>query len=343
MSLVILVFILVAAGSLGIEALAWGTLLGVLSMVLLQLPAWRDVGYRPKIEFGPGTRRFLKLGATFLLGTVLYSLIGVAAKIFASRLPEGSISCLDYASRLVGVVYSVLAMITLAVFPSLCQAAIDASGRLEFQRLLEKALRALLFLAIPSALFLAVFHVPVIRFVYERGAFDRESAQVTANLLVFYAGGNVLFALNNLLVHAFYARREMGIRVWYGALQLVVFVLAASIFTGPLGVRGLVLAEIVAAVAGSLFLVQRLRRRNLLFLSGLLRPTGVFSGISLLAVGGAWLLMSQVTIAAGRYADLLLPAALAAMAFLLLAYVVRLSEMFYVVDLAKRLLRRGRA
>lgn len=342
MSAVILAFILLGTRDLGIRALAWGTLCGTLAMVLLQVHALKGAGYRPRVKLDAGTRRFFALGGTFLAGTVLFGLIAVVEKIFASRLPAGSISCLDYASRLAQVIYMILGMITLSVFPNLCETAVEETQRLEFQRLLERALRALLFLALPAALFLAVFSDPVVRLIYQRGAFETESTRITANLLVFYAAGSVFFILNNLFVHAFYARREMAVRVQFAALQLLVFVGTATLLVRLLGVRGLALAHLAAAGMGHVFLAALLWRRGTFSPGVALRAALSFLGISLLAVGAGWLAGHQFGALVPGKASLVVPLGVASAVFFIAAYSLRIPELHYVVDLAGRVVKRWR-
>jgi len=213
----------------------------------------------------------------------------------------------------------------------------------EFRRLLERALRAVLFLSIPAALFLAVFKHSVIHLIYERGAFDPESTKVTANLLAFYAMGSVLFILNNLFVHAFYARREMAVRVWYGALQLLVFVATAALLVQFLGVRGLALAHVAAAIAGALLLALLLRQRQAISLRTLLRAGALYLAVSLVAVGSGWLVGQGLGVWPRGDTGFFVAAAVSISVFLVLAYALRIAELHYVVDLAFRVVKRWKA
>jgi peptidoglycan biosynthesis protein MviN/MurJ (putative lipid II flippase) len=64
-----------------------------------------------------------------------------------------------------------------------------------------------------------------------------------------------------MVVHAFYARREIHVRLGYGLVFLVVNTAGNLVLAGSMGARGIALAHTLAAAAASVYQLVQLRRR----------------------------------------------------------------------------------
>ena len=107
----------------------------------------------------------------------------------ASALPEGSITYLRLAQRLVLLPLGIFATaVSTAFFPTLSQ--LTAVGKWdEYKENLTLGIRVILFITIPSAFGFIAMRTEIIRLLYERGEFTPLQTELTAYALFFYSLG----------------------------------------------------------------------------------------------------------------------------------------------------------
>jgi putative peptidoglycan lipid II flippase len=127
---------------------------------------------------------------------------------FASSCAEGSVSWLQYAFRLVqlpigvfGVAFSIAAMPVLARHA----AKEDMQGMRET---LVSSLTMVFCLTIPATAGLILLSEPIIRLIFERGAFTSIDTTATSQALSLYAVGLFAYSANKILVPVFYALND---------------------------------------------------------------------------------------------------------------------------------------
>jgi putative peptidoglycan lipid II flippase len=90
---------------------------------------------------------------------------------------------------------------------TLTQLSDDAAGRtgIRMRETLQRGLRMVLFLTVPSTVGLALLGVPIVRLIYEHGKFSHHATIETARALSGYAIGLVAYAAIKVVAPAFYA------------------------------------------------------------------------------------------------------------------------------------------
>lgn len=183
------------------------TVLGGLVQVLVQVPLLLRTGFRfrPRIDFrDPGLRR---IGALMLPATIGLAATQVNIAVntaFASTVP-GAVTWLDVGFRLMQLPIGVfgVAVGTIATTRLAQQAA---SGRHDdLAGTLSHGLRLVAFLTIPCTAGLVALGAPIVRLIYQYGAFTAADTEHTAAALVFYATGLVCYASVKVAAPAFYA------------------------------------------------------------------------------------------------------------------------------------------
>jgi putative peptidoglycan lipid II flippase len=104
-------------------------------------------------------------------------------------------------------------------------------------------LRVVMLLIVPATVGLLVLATPVIALVFEHGAFQAYDTMRTSQALMVYLIGLPFAALDQLLIFAFYARKDTRTPVLVGVLGVLVYLGAALALIAPLGMLGLVLAN----------------------------------------------------------------------------------------------------
>lgn len=258
---------LAAAGageSLAATGWALALLAGGVASVAVQVPALRRTGLRlrPTLRLAhPELGRMLPQLAVAAIGLAAVQVNIVIGTTLASRLPEGSVAALNYAFRLV---HLPIGMIGVAIATI---AAVDVSARLASGERdaaahgLAASLRLTAFLAAPSAVGLWVLADPIVRLVYEHGAFTAADTALAASAVRGYGIGLVFYAITKVQVPACYALGVTRVPL-VGSLGAMACYAAWAISTfRTLGVFGLAIGTSVAALANSIVLAAGLASR----------------------------------------------------------------------------------
>jgi putative peptidoglycan lipid II flippase len=250
--------------ALDIRSLAVGVLLGALGQVALQAPGLR--GMRARVGAGirhPAVRRILWLYAPVALG-IGFSVVGT---LIDRRLASGfetALATMQFATTLIQFPLGlVAAAISLAVLPTLSRQSASADEE-AFRRTLGMGLKVVLLLVLPATAGLAALANPITTLLFEYGAFEARDTAITATTLLFYLPSLPAAALDQLLIFAFYARRNtLTPNLVQGAailIYLATALLLLALLREQLGFRALVIGNSAQWIGHALLLWWLLRR-----------------------------------------------------------------------------------
>jgi putative peptidoglycan lipid II flippase len=327
------------AGILDVKSLVLGMVVGAFGMLALQLPGLRDIPLRPRLDLDhPAVRKIFKLYAPVGLSVVVSSTALVIDRSLASRTGEGSISAMRYATTLVQFALGMVsAAISLASLPSLSQ-HFNRGDAQAFKRTLSMGMRVVTVLVLPAAALLLALGQPLVALLFHHGAFatDPQNQERTVQALLFYAPGLPFGAIDQVLIFAFYARKNTVTPVLVGIAAVGVYLAVALSTIDTLGMRGLVLANSVqfifhALVTGAL-LWRVLRTEGEASGSGVsstILKTGAAAALMALVSYGAWWGLSSVIHANSLFTEAVLvgvPALLGGALYAALVWTMRLPE-----------------
>lgn len=273
----IIVFALTLGGLYGIHGLALGTVLAAAAMAFVQYPVLHKTGFRLKFSIDlnhPGVKKVFYLALPAALGVAVRQGNVYVTSVLASWLPEGSISALNFADKLVNfpVGFFVLALGT-AVFPTLAGRAAEGNSK-AFAEILVGSLKAVLAGIIPASIGFMVLSHPIVTLVYKGGAFNERSVIMTAAALLFYAFGLAGLAAAVLLERSFYSFQDTRTPVKIGVAAVLINLAFSLILVRPLQHGGLALATSLSSLAYAGLLMICLEKKVSIFRgSGLLRFT----------------------------------------------------------------------
>ncbi len=194
-------------------------------------------------------KKLFRLSVPLVLGGVVYRINGIVDKVLATPLQGGSVSALNYSYRIVSTYESVvLAVFVMLLFPTLSHFA--QTERQRFRRAMDRAMRVMVDVLVPSAVGLVVLAEPVVAVIYRRGAFDMAALAQTAGLLRIYSIGVIAIGANALYVKGFYANQETKKPMVIGVISVSVNIVLDFILVGPFGVQGLAVATVIASYLG---------------------------------------------------------------------------------------------
>lgn len=258
----IVVAVLLTHGRLGVASAALGVLLGAVLQLLLQLPGLKGARLRPRLDpANPALRRILKLYLPVILGIVVNIGRDVVDRRLASGTGESSIAWMADATTLIQTGLGLIAAaISIAVLPALSRA--DAEGdEGNYQATLGLGLRLILTLVLPATVGLLVLARPAVALLYEHGAFTAHDTTMVTWALYLYLIGLPFAAVDQLLIFAFYARKNTLLPNLVGAYVVGIYLLFALPFVGPWGMFALVLANSAQWTWHALLMLLLLRKR----------------------------------------------------------------------------------
>ncbi len=245
--------------------LAAGVLAGGTLQLILQVPYMLKAGFKLKLSFDlahPGIRRIFRLIVPMLFGVAVYQINILLNTVLASMLPRGSISYLYYSDRLNEVVLGVfIVSIGNVILPELSRfTATDDNTSLK--RLYTQAMRAALFLAVPSSMALMMIGKAVISVLFMRGEFTAVETEMTYLALLFSSLGIASISMLRITTPTFFSLKDTRAPVITSAIALVLNVsLGYVLMQTHLLHGGLALANTIAVTVQMLILFVWLQKK----------------------------------------------------------------------------------
>ena len=190
--------------------MSWGVMIAGLAQLAMVVVAMRMAGFgvalrRPR--WTKGLKRLLVLaGPAALIGGITQINLFVGQAIASFK--PGAVSILQYADRpyqlplgMIGVAIGVV------LLPELAR-ALKAGHLREAQHTQNRSLEFALFLTLPASVALFIIPEPIIRVIYERGAFDPSVTPVVASVLGLYALGLPAFVMIKVFSPGYFARED---------------------------------------------------------------------------------------------------------------------------------------
>lgn len=248
----------------GVTALAWGTFFGVAGTFLIQLPKSVQFGFgfnlKPNI-FDPNIKRLLMLSLPIFLSSAVNQLSSLIDRMMASTLPTGAISALTYALRLNGFVLGIFVVSVATVFFPALSKLVSEQKFEEFKKTFSTSIKTVTLFVLPMMVGLIVLRTPIIRVLFERGAFDAQATEMTAMALFMFAFGLLGFSLKEILNRIFYSLQDTKTPTVNAVLAVGVNIILNLILIRKMEHAGLALATSISATITVILLLVSLRRK----------------------------------------------------------------------------------
>lgn len=261
---VYIIFLILLAPYFDIKALMVASVVAELAQLTIQIPSLKRLGYKykPTIDIHDEyMKRIADLIPPILISVAISDLSNLMDKSMASSLVTGSVSALNYASKLNSVVRSVfITAIVTVVFPIFSK-EVSARNYERLKQVMSTSLNIVLLITIPAAVGMIVLSTPIVRIAYERGAFDETATIMTAGALIFYSMGLIGTSIKSMLNRVFYALQDTKTPMINGIYTLGLNFILNLIFIQFFGHRGLALATSISTTLTSGILLYDLRKK----------------------------------------------------------------------------------
>src|SRR4051812_4433932 len=236
---------------------AAGGVAGLLQLLVLTPRADGEKLAAPlKVTFDAPMRGFFVKGMAGMVANSGPQLLIMAGAVIASSSPA-AVSWLYFANRLIELPLGIVgtAMGTVLV-PELTR-AIGAGDKVSLARAESRALELAVGLALPAALGLIVLREPIVRTLFEHGAFSAADSAATAQALALLALGLPAHVLVKALSPAFFARGDTTTPLFAALKGFAVAVVLAIVLGWIYGVGGIAAAIALGAWSNALALIRR--------------------------------------------------------------------------------------
>jgi putative peptidoglycan lipid II flippase len=269
-----LVLVLLMLETLGVQALALGLVAGfVLQAGLL---AWslrkRQYRLRPTWRTRQTASLSIVMGqfAPAVAAAVLGSGTELVDQAMATPLGEGSVSALNFGMKLLSFALAIaatgLSVTMLTHFSKLVAARDWAAIRHTYRRY------ALLIVAasVPLVVLIVVFSEPIVRLLYERGAFTPQDTLLVSRIQAAYALQIPFYLLGTITARLISAYRMQTAFFWLAGINFAVNVAFNLLFSRWFGVAGIALSTSLVSLASFAVMFALVYRR-------MARPEGMSS------------------------------------------------------------------
>ena len=207
-------------------------------------------------------KKFLIILLPLILAGGINILNQIVDKTIASRLSVGSISILNFAQKTYTIPLTILVVpLITAIFPTFSSLAIDKDKRKNYSQILKKSLALSWSIIIPVSVIMMILAEPIVKFLFQRGAFTNIATQLTASTVVMYSIGLFAVAANYFLIKVFYSFKNTKTPLILGAIIVSINIVGNIILSKILGVQGIALATTIASIIGFILYHQVIKNK----------------------------------------------------------------------------------
>ena len=279
-------------------ALAWAVFVGGFAQLGALLIGIRRAGMGLKLQrprMTEGVRRLVQLGIPGVIAGGITQINILIGTIIAS-LQDSAVSWLYYADRIYQLPLGVIGIaVGVVLLPDLSR-KLRAGNHKEAVESKNRSLEFSMFFTLPAAVALLAVPEPIIRVLFERGAFTAADTPATAWALAAFAAGLPAFVAIKVFSPAFFAREDTRTPMIYAAISVAVNIAGSLAMFFVIGHVGIAIATSLAGwVNTGLLAGTLLKRGDFVFDAQFRRRIGPLCFASLVMGVAVWLLAWLLT------------------------------------------------
>jgi putative peptidoglycan lipid II flippase len=282
--------------------LAWGTLIGAIGQLLIQLPVFLKSGFRYKPELNFSDERLKNIRQILfpaMIGTTIGQINIYIDMFFASQLIAGAWTAIGYANRIfqfpVGIIITALLVPLFPMFSTFV-------GKKDWESLkyyFHKGLISLWFMSFPILAFIMIFVQDAIKLLFERGQFDAADTIMVSIALIYLAVSIIPYVARDTITRIFYAFDDSKTPFYIAMVSIFIKALLNFLLIKHLGIGAITLSTTIVTLINALLLTKFIKNKIDLEFNKFILPT--------IKIISATLIMSAIAIALKLYLNSILP------------------------------------
>jgi len=244
----------------GMAALVLAATVGVAGFLQLLILAQRRRGEAMatplRVSLDTEMRGFLARALPGMAASAAPQLLIVAGAVIASASPS-AVSWLYFANRLIELPLGMVGVAMGTVLIPELTRALQGGDKSTIAHAESRALELSIGLALPATLGLTVLNEPIVRLLFEHGAFTAADTAATARALVWLALGLPAQVLVKALSPAFFAREDTLAPLWATSKAVVVAIVSSVLLGHFFGAAGIAAGIALGAWSNALSLIRQ--------------------------------------------------------------------------------------
>lgn len=261
---IIIITSMVLSLKYGLDIMIWGSLLGIISEFIFQIPFAYKSGYKYNLSINlkdEYIKKAIVLLAPVMVSVAVNQINSTVDRALASTLAEGSISALNYANKLNGFVMAIfITSLVSVIYPTLSK--LSSNGEYEkFKESIVNSINSVVILVIPISIGAISLAEPIVTILFKRGAFDSNAVEMTTIALIMYSIGMVSFGLRDILGRIFFSLQDTKTPMKNGIICMIINIMMNMILIKNLKHAGLALATSVSGIVSILLFFWSLKKK----------------------------------------------------------------------------------
>ena len=245
-----------------LHAYAIAILVATFVQLLMAVGALGRIDFRLQFAIDwhdPRIRQVFMLMLPVTIGLGIVNLDQLINSVFGTLVDKEAPGAIEKAFRIYMLPQGLFSVAVASVlFPTLSRMAAgrDAAG---MRRAVGIGMRQINLMLIPASVFMIVLAQPIVRLIFQRGAFNAHSTHLVSIALFWFAFSLPFGGLNLLLTRTFFAVQRPWIPTRLAAINIVVDILVSIGLYKPLGIAGLIIGTVAANAVMTALQLRRLR------------------------------------------------------------------------------------
>jgi putative peptidoglycan lipid II flippase len=202
----------------------------------------------------PRVRSVLSQTLPMMAGCLLMGATPVVDQVMAALLGSGSVAALSYGSKVPAGLLSIGAMaLSTALLPYFSKMASEGDWR-GCRHTLKRYSVLMISVSVPITVLLLIFSRPLVRALFQRGAFTAMDTEVVSQVQRFYCLQVPFYVVSMLFVRFISAVRRNDLLMFAAAINLVIDIVMNLVLMRWLGIAGIALSTSIVAMTSVTFL-----------------------------------------------------------------------------------------
>ena len=266
LQIVTVIFVLLWSKNFHILSVNMGLFFGALFCFVLQLFSLRNkvLEFKFRLKWNlylPELKKTISSIYPLVLYSIIFQVNTSVDRIVASTLKTGSVAALDFAYRINWMFLPVLAGALFTVALPVFSEQVVLKDWEGLKEILSLGVRLLNFLIMPISIFMIFMAQPIIRLIFERGAFDTHATHFTSQALIMYSLGMVPFTMFQITSCALIALGESRSIAKLSFIIVLLNLVLDLILSRYLGHMGIALGTSLVSIFGFWFYMRALQRK----------------------------------------------------------------------------------
>lgn len=325
----------------GIVSAVIATLLGSVAQFLIQRPFLKGFKYKFYINFkDENIKKMLILSIPILISTAVGQINTIVDRNFASNLNPGSISVVDYASKLSSIINQVfIVSITTVLYPMLTD-KYNKNKIEDFKEFISRSIVIVIMICTPFVLGLVVLSNPMVKLLLQHGKFDKNATEITSLCLKYLAFSAIGYSLFDIIGKVFFSIKDTITPMINNFMIIGINILLLIILVPKYEVIGLALATTLSAIIMAVIMYIQINfklkgiNNKKIFISSI--KIIIASIIMSVLVGFLYKVINnlfQYETFIVLIIEVLFPTIAGIIVYALLLYLLRIDELKYIISL----------